>query len=90
MQHPWVARIVSRWHPLLLKNALDHARADAKLAADLEDAVTAGLEFKNSRFHRGLNATPAELCPIRTRARQTGIDPFSNDPPPNSANTPHI
>jgi hypothetical protein len=42
--------------------------------------VATGLQFKNSRFHSGLNATPAELRPIRPGARQTGIDPLPNDP----------
>jgi hypothetical protein len=32
--------ITSRWHLLLLENALHHASPDAKFPADLEDAVT--------------------------------------------------
>src|ERR1700738_2626129 len=72
--------IPSRWPRLLLENTLHHTGADAKLPADLEDAVAVGLQFKNSRFHSGLNATPAELGPIRPGARQTGVHPLSNDP----------
>src|ERR1700704_3022044 len=72
--------IPSRWPRLLLENALHHTRADAELPADLEDPVTAGLQFQNSRLHRGLDPTPAELGPIRPRPRQTGVDPLSNDP----------
>jgi hypothetical protein len=64
----------------LLDDPLHHTGADAKFPADLEDAVAVGLQFENSRFHSGLNATPAELGPIRPRPRQTGVDPFSNDP----------
>jgi hypothetical protein len=60
--------ILSRWPRLLLENTLHHARADAELASDLEDAVAVGFQFENSRFHSGLNATPAELGPIRPRA----------------------
>ena len=71
----------SRWPPLLLKNALHHARADAQLPANLEDAVAVGLQFENSRFHSGVNPTAAELGPIRPGARQTGIDSLSNNPP---------
>jgi len=37
--------ILSRWPRLLLENALHHACADAKFPADLEDPVTAGLQF---------------------------------------------
>jgi hypothetical protein len=37
-------RVYLRWHPFLLKNSLHHARADAELPADLEDAVAAGLQ----------------------------------------------
>jgi hypothetical protein len=40
----------------LAENALHHTRAMPELSADLEDAVAVGLQFKNSRFHRG--ATP--------------------------------
>jgi hypothetical protein len=77
---PIDAGILSRWPRLLLENALHHAGADAELAADLEDSVTAGLQFENSRFNARLNPTPAELCPIRPRPRQTGIDPLANNP----------
>ena len=73
--------ILSRWPRLLLENALHHTGADAKFPADLEDAVAVGLQFKNSRFHSGLNATPAELGPIRPGACETRVDPLSNDPP---------
>jgi hypothetical protein len=37
-------RILSRWLRLLLENPLHHAGANAELPADLEDAVTAGLQ----------------------------------------------
>ena len=49
----------------MLENALHHTGADAKFPADLEDAVTAGLQFANSCLYGGLNPTPAELDPIR-------------------------
>jgi hypothetical protein len=65
----------------LLENALHHTGADAKFPADLEDADTAGLQFKNSRFHSWVNPTPAELRPIRPRPRQTGVDSLSDNPP---------
>jgi hypothetical protein len=54
--------ILSRWPRLLLENALHHTRADAELPADLEDAVTAGLQFKNSRFHSWVNPTGREFA----------------------------
>lgn len=38
-------RIILRGQRLLLKNALHHTRADAKLPADLEDPVTACSQF---------------------------------------------
>jgi hypothetical protein len=72
---------LSSWPRLLLEDPLHHACPDAKFPADLEDAVTAGLQFENSRLHGRLYRTPAELGPIRPRASQTGIDPLSNDPP---------
>jgi hypothetical protein len=50
---------------LLLKNSLHHTGADTKFPADLEDTVAAGLQFQNSRLHRGINATPAELGAVR-------------------------
>src|SRR3981189_3014870 len=55
---------------MLLENPLHHAGADPKLPADLEDAVTAGLQFENSRLHSRVNPVPAELGPIRPRARR--------------------
>jgi hypothetical protein len=65
VQHPDRCRyILSRWPQLLLENALHHARADAQLPADLEDAVTAGLQFENSRLHCGGSPTPAKLGAI--------------------------
>jgi hypothetical protein len=57
---------------LLLENPLHHGDTDAELLTDLEDAVTAGLQFENSRLHSGLDPTPAELGPIRPRARRWG------------------
>ena len=65
----------------MLENALHHTRADPELSADLEDAVTAGLQFENSRLHSGLYPPPAQLGPIRSRTRETSIDPLSNNPP---------
>jgi putative SOS response-associated peptidase YedK len=73
------ACILSRWPRLLLENALHHTRADAELAADFEDTVTAGLQLQDFHLHHRINSTPTELGPIRPRARQTGIDPLSND-----------
>jgi hypothetical protein len=72
---------LSSWPRPLLEDPLHHTCPDAKFPADLEDAVTAGLQFENSRLHGRLYRTPAELGPIRPRASQTGIDPLSNDPP---------
>jgi hypothetical protein len=65
----------------LLENALLHTGAGANFPADLEDAVAVSLQFENSRFHRGLSATPAELGPIRLSARETRIDPLSDNSP---------
>ena len=38
-------RKLSRWARLLLENPLHYACANAKLPADFEDPVTAGLQF---------------------------------------------
>ena len=65
----------------LLKNTLHHARADAELAADLENPIPAGLQFQYSRFNSRLDATAPEFRSFRPGARQTGIDPLSNNPP---------
>jgi hypothetical protein len=67
--------------PLLLENTLHHARADAQLPADLEDPVPAGLQCQYSRFNSWLDATPPEFRSFRPSARETGIDPLSNNAP---------
>jgi hypothetical protein len=56
----------------LLENALHHARADAELAADLEDAVTAGLQFQYSRFNSWLDATRPAFRFFRPGAQRSG------------------
>jgi hypothetical protein len=54
----------------LLENPFHDTLTDAVPPADLEHPVTAGLQFENSRFYSGLNATPADLGPVRPRARR--------------------
>src|ERR1700704_4204837 len=65
----------------MLEDALHHARADAELPADLEDAVAVGFQFSYSRLDSRLDATPPEFRSFRPSARKTGIDPLSNNPP---------
>jgi hypothetical protein len=59
-----MADILSRWARLLLENPLHYACANAKLPADFEDPVTAGLQFQYSRLHSRLYPTPAEFRPV--------------------------
>jgi hypothetical protein len=66
---------------LLLEDALHDTRANAELPADLEDSVAAGLQFQYPRLHCWLYPTPAEFRPVCPSARETGVDPLSNNPP---------
>jgi hypothetical protein len=65
----------------LLENPPHDTGADAELPADLEDAVAAGPQFQYSRFNRRLDATPPEFRSFRHGARETGIDPLSDNFP---------
>ena len=65
----------------MLENALDHARADTKLSADLENPVTLGLQFQYSRFHGWLYSTTTEFDSLRPGTRQASIDSFSDNSP---------
>jgi hypothetical protein len=58
---------------------MHHARADAELEADLEDAVTAGLQFENSRLHPGGQPDAGRAwfrSPARAKPPYYSPDPF--------------
>jgi hypothetical protein len=54
------------------------AARDTELPADLEDAVTIGLQFKNFCYRSRPNPTPAEMGSIRPalNLRMTPLNPF--------------
>ena len=61
---------------LLLENPLHNACANAKLPADLEDAVTIGPQFKYASLNRRFDSAPAQFGAVRLSTGQPRVDPF--------------
>jgi hypothetical protein len=49
-----------------LLNALDHRRADAKLAGDLENGVASGAKLSDTLFNLRARRTPAKANALLT------------------------
>src|ERR1700694_845513 len=64
-----------------LENPLHHARADAELPADLEDAVTLRPQLQYSRLHHRRDAAASQLRSLGSGTCEASVNSLANDPP---------